>query len=98
MKHSQKVFSTSCPGSPNVARKSGAAGLLLAVILAGFTPAQIAGAALTFQVIYEFTSTSDGAQPSATLVQGTDGNFYGTTTTGPVGVKGTVFKITPGGV
>jgi uncharacterized repeat protein (TIGR03803 family) len=31
------------------------------------------------------------------LVQGTDGNFYGTTSAGGVQGSGTVFKITPGG-
>jgi len=39
---------------------------------------------------------SDGANPYAGLVQGTDGNFYGTTTGGLNG-PGTVFKITPTG-
>ena len=45
---------------------------------------------------------SDGGGPTAGLVQGTDGNFYGTTIEGgtsnncPDGC-GTVFKITPGG-
>jgi uncharacterized repeat protein (TIGR03803 family) len=97
MKHSQKVFSKSCVETHAVAGKSGAAGLLLAVVLAASIPIEVAGADLTFQMIYQFTTTtSPGLQPSATLVEGTDGNFYGTTTTG-VGVKGTVFKITLGG-
>ena len=43
----------------------------------------------------------DGANPSAALVEGTDGNFYGTTTHGGGGIccdtDGTIFKITPGG-
>ena len=40
---------------------------------------------------------SDGSTPFASLVQGTDGNFYGTTATGgSIGI-GTVFKITPSG-
>ncbi len=40
----------------------------------------------------------DGASPSAALVQGTDGNFYGTTYGGGVNhYYGTVFKITPSG-
>jgi uncharacterized repeat protein (TIGR03803 family) len=50
--------------------------------------------------IYSFCSQPncmDGAIPYAGLVQGTDGNFYGTTREGgPLGY-GTVFKITPGG-
>jgi len=41
---------------------------------------------------------SDGLTPYATpLVQGTDGNFYGTTSQGGAYSDGTVFKITPTG-
>ena len=40
---------------------------------------------------------SDGSTPFASLVQGTDGNFYGTTASGgSIGI-GTVFKMTPSG-
>ena len=39
----------------------------------------------------------DGWEPSAALVQGTNGNFYGTTAWGGAGNNGTVFEITPGG-
>jgi uncharacterized repeat protein (TIGR03803 family) len=35
----------------------------------------------------------DGAAPSARLIQGTDGNFYGTTQLGGTNGNGTVFKI-----
>ncbi len=51
----------------------------------------------SFRVLHNFDGT-DGAGPYAGLVQGTDGNFYGTTiSNGPNGY-GTVFKITPAGV
>ena len=40
---------------------------------------------------------ADGAYPSATLVQGADGNLYGTTQYGGANNDGTVFLITPGG-
>jgi uncharacterized repeat protein (TIGR03803 family) len=40
---------------------------------------------------------SDGSSPLAGLVQGTDGNFYGTTSLGGLYDGGTVFKITPAG-
>jgi uncharacterized repeat protein (TIGR03803 family) len=39
----------------------------------------------------------DGSTPVGGLVQGTGGNFYGTTGGGPGGYLGTVFKITPAG-
>jgi uncharacterized repeat protein (TIGR03803 family) len=42
-------------------------------------------------------SPSDGANPAAALVQGTDGNFYGTTASGGAHFFGTVFQITPAG-
>ncbi len=49
--------------------------------------------------LWGFTGCSDGAYPVAGLVQGSDGNFYGTTSgsgSGP-SAYGTVFQITPGG-
>jgi len=51
----------------------------------------LAGAVTT---LYSFSS-SDGTYPWAGLVQGTDGNFYGTTYLGGANNYGTVFKITP---
>ncbi len=61
-----------------------------------------------FTDLYNFcqqANCSDGAYPLGGLVQGTDGNFYGTTSalSGPLGNTtpgagaGSVFKITPGG-
>jgi uncharacterized repeat protein (TIGR03803 family) len=60
----------------------------------------------TLTVLYAFCSQSnctDGRGPQGTLVQGTDGNFYGTTAFGGANSCnkgagcGTVFKITPSG-
>jgi len=49
-------------------------------------------------VLYNFGSiANDGAGPQAGLAQGTDGNFYGTTTTGGSNNLGTIFKITSDG-
>ncbi|HTR42726.1 MAG TPA: choice-of-anchor tandem repeat GloVer-containing protein [Pseudomonadales bacterium] len=51
-----------------------------------------------------FFNGANGGHPGARLVQGSDGNFYGTTQWGGLsslnggGGFGTVFKITPGGV
>jgi uncharacterized repeat protein (TIGR03803 family) len=52
--------------------------------------------AQTFTTLHSFAGT-DGATPEAGLVQGIDGNFYGTTTFGGAGADGTVFMITLGG-
>jgi uncharacterized repeat protein (TIGR03803 family) len=40
---------------------------------------------------------SDGADPIAGLIQGSDGNFYGTTALGGFFGQGTLFRITPAG-
>jgi len=48
-----------------------------------------------FTQLYSFTySNIDGANPYAALVQGRDGNFYGTTYAGGPNNVGTVFKLT----
>jgi uncharacterized repeat protein (TIGR03803 family) len=49
-----------------------------------------------FTTLVSFTSTN-GAVPFAGLVQGTDGNFYGSTELGGANNLGTIFKITPAG-
>jgi len=41
---------------------------------------------------------ADGNSPQAALVQGSDGNFYGTTEYGGANGLGTVFQVTPAGV
>jgi uncharacterized repeat protein (TIGR03803 family) len=51
--------------------------------------------ALTTLYALNFT---DGARPLAGLIQGSDGNFYGTTYTGAYASNGSVFRITPSGV
>jgi uncharacterized repeat protein (TIGR03803 family) len=57
----------------------------------------------TLTVLHSFAGTpTEGGYPSAGLVQGADGNFYGTTLHGAASTCfegcGTVFKITPSGV
>jgi uncharacterized repeat protein (TIGR03803 family) len=49
-----------------------------------------------FTILASFDSTT-GANPQAGLVQGADGNFYGTTYGGGSHGSGTVFRITPAG-
>jgi uncharacterized repeat protein (TIGR03803 family) len=63
--------------------------------------AAISSPAQTFTTLHTFALT-DGAFPFGALVQGPDGNFYGTTVQGNgrnqcYGGCGTVFKITPQG-
>jgi uncharacterized repeat protein (TIGR03803 family) len=52
--------------------------------------------AQTFTTLHNF-SGPDGSAPNATLVQGPDGNLYGTSFYGGVHNAGTLYKITPGG-
>jgi uncharacterized repeat protein (TIGR03803 family) len=49
-------------------------------------------------VLYNFGSVqNDGLAPQAGLVEGSDGNFYGTTLAGGSQKSGTIFKIAPDG-
>ncbi|MBD0258160.1 MAG: putative Ig domain-containing protein, partial [Cytophagales bacterium] len=49
-------------------------------------------------VLRRFNGTTDGGRPSGTLVQGTDGAFYGTASEGGNFKAGTLFRVTSGGV
>ena len=54
-----------------------------------------AAGALT--VLHSFGGGADGSYPSAALLLGSDGNFYGTTAYGGAYGAGTVFRMTPDG-
>lgn len=61
-----------------------------------------AGQLTTLYTFCSQTDCADGGNPMGALVQGTDGNLYGTTWTGgpdcaSQGLCGTFFRITPGG-
>ena len=72
--------------------------LSLAITAALAWGCNVAGQSSPFEVLYNFPADgSHGAQPTAYLVQGTDGNFYGTTSGGGSSGYGTVYKITPEG-
>lgn len=56
----------------------------------------------TLANLWNFTGGTDGSAPQSVLVQGIDGNFYGTTRAGGTSTNcpggcGTVFRITPTG-
>jgi uncharacterized repeat protein (TIGR03803 family) len=80
--------------SPNCWR-SGCAGFLLCLATAISSPAQ------TFTTLASFGSYPVGGSPLSPLVQGLDGEYYGTTAAGGGtncnGACGTAFKITAGG-
>ncbi|HET6378160.1 MAG TPA: choice-of-anchor tandem repeat GloVer-containing protein [Methylocella sp.] len=57
----------------------------------------IAPAQAAVSVLYQFKSGSDGSTPLASLIIGTDGSLYGTTSAGGSANVGTVFKLTPPG-
>ena len=59
----------------------------ICLALAIHAPAQ------TFTVLQNF----DQSDPTSALVQGLDGNFYGTMEGGNIGFEGNVYKLTPGG-
>ena len=70
----------------------------LKLLCAGvFICAQVtASPAQTLTTLLDFNST-DGAYPYASMVQGRDGNFYGTTYSGGTYGDGTVFRVTAAG-
>ncbi|HXC98216.1 MAG TPA: choice-of-anchor tandem repeat GloVer-containing protein [Verrucomicrobiae bacterium] len=52
---------------------------------------------VVFTAISSFTGGAHGANPQAGLIQGPDGDFYGTTGSGGTNNSGTVFKVTTNG-
>ena len=49
-------------------------------------------------ILHSFVdSPTDGSEPLGALVEGSDGNFYGTTEFGGTNFEGTVFQISPSG-
>jgi uncharacterized repeat protein (TIGR03803 family) len=65
-------------------------------VLVLYAATGVASPAQTFTTLYSFDN-SDGAYPVAPLVQATDGNLYGTTSSGGANDGGTFFKIAPSG-
>ena len=59
------------------------------------SPPASPGSSWTEQVIYSFKGGSDGADPKASLVLGSNGDLYGTTERGGTSNLGTVFQLSP---
>ncbi|MGH7951701.1 MAG: choice-of-anchor tandem repeat GloVer-containing protein [Limisphaerales bacterium] len=66
------------------------------IFVSGFAALQ-AQAGVTFTSLISFNQTN-GATPEAGLSPGSDGNFYGTTSTGGTNDDGTIFQLTSSGV
>jgi uncharacterized repeat protein (TIGR03803 family) len=50
-----------------------------------------------FTTLYSFTGGNDGAYPSDSLMQGADGQLYGTSPRGGINSNGTLFAVNPDG-
>ena len=48
-------------------------------------------------VLHQLNFAADGANPYGELIKGSDGDFYGMTSSGGATGHGTIFKITPTG-
>jgi uncharacterized repeat protein (TIGR03803 family) len=71
--------------------------ILLVIVLLVLAGRTFNAAAQTETNLHSFSGPTDGQSPLAGLVQGSDGNFYGTTYGGGTNYDGTVFRISPGG-
>src|SRR6266571_3869000 len=67
-----------------------------AIVAAVITVGPITVSAQVLTVLHSFNGT-DGQLAESALVQGSDGNFYGTTALGGMFYQGTLFRITPAG-
>jgi uncharacterized repeat protein (TIGR03803 family) len=61
------------------------------------TPAGVESVVYSFTGAGGISGSTDGATPSAALVLGRDGDFYGVTLDGGANDAGTFYKVTPGG-
>jgi uncharacterized repeat protein (TIGR03803 family) len=76
-------------------KAAGAKRALAALVLCAATAVVLPGQTLTTLLAFD---GPNGGPPYAALVQGADGNLYGTTQTGGAHNHGTIFKITPNGL
>ena len=73
---------------------------VVVILVVMYTAFAVNSSAQTLTTIYDFCSLTgcpDGAAPAGTLVQGSDGNFYGTASDTGFSGQGTVYKLTSSG-
>ena len=94
-------MNTSRPSTACVRLSVSGNGIITRVLALVFFTAfvvEVAGANLTVQMLSEFQFAGTGPkEPHGRLVQGTNGDFYGTTYVGGVSNRGTIFKINTSG-
>ena len=74
------------------------AAMLLAALCVGTMGLALKAGAQTVTILHTFSSSAtNGSTPFAGLIQGSDGNFYGTTEFGGSAGVGTVFRISASG-
>jgi uncharacterized repeat protein (TIGR03803 family) len=66
-------------------------------VTANVSSVAITCASFTASTLYSFAGGADGASPRSGLIQGPDGNLYGTTLSGGTAGHGTTYSITPEG-
>ena len=69
---------------------------IICIVFAFCAAAVLASPAQAFKTLANFDQ-ANGYAPDGSLVQGIDGNFYGTTFRGGASNLGTVFTVTPAG-
>ena len=75
---------------------TGGSGMMLACLLL-MSLAAAPLCAQSYQDLYNFDCSSGGCIPEGALMQGTDGNLYGTTSSGGLNGVGTIFKVSTTG-
>src|SRR3989442_1701876 len=99
MEHCRSTERDACSQDQLNKRTSWPAAFIIVLMGVLIAPTQSARAEYGFQSLYEFPSSGTGPKyPACRLVQGNDGNFYGTSSIGGSNDFGAVFKITPDGV
>jgi len=80
--------------------KKSSAWKMVCIVFVFCAATAIVSPAQTLITVYNFCpqpNCPDGADPAASLIQASDGNFYGTTVMGGASSGGTIFKMTPAG-